>query len=88
MPAVLLLIRIGKMPFPIPFLWFPIWLILFPVALLGQITGSVASLFKRRRCGTLAGLAVSMTLWSFVTCLHGLEVVVSSREDNLSLRFI
>ncbi|MFO7627816.1 MAG: hypothetical protein R6V62_11205 [Candidatus Fermentibacteraceae bacterium] len=88
MPALLLLLRFGKMPFPIPVLWFPVWLLLLPVALLAQTAGSVASLFCRDRSSTLARLSGSMALWSILPGLHGLEVNVSSSEESLMFRFI
>lgn len=88
MPALLLLLRFGKMPFPIPVLWFPVWLLLLPVAVLAQAAGSAAQLFCRGRKSALAALSGSMALWSILPGLHGLEVNISSREDRLMFRFI
>lgn len=88
MPALLLLLRFGKMPFPIPVLWFPVWLLLLPFALLAQAAGSTAQLFCRSRSTVMAGLSGSMALWSILPGLHGLEVNVSSREDRMMFRFI
>lgn len=88
MPALLLVLRIGRMPFPVPFPWFLVWVPLLPFALLGQAAGSVASVFNGKRSTALAALAGSMRIWGLVTCLHGLEVMVRSSEDNLVFRFI
>lgn len=88
MPALILLMRFGKMPFPIPVLWFPVWLLLLPFALLAQAAGSTAQLFCRGGNTVLAGLNESMALWSVLPGLHGLEVSVSSREERLMFRFI
>lgn len=88
MPALLLLLRFGRMPFPIPVLWFPIWLLLLPLALLAQVAGSAASVFYRGKNSVLAMLSGSLALWSILPGLHGLEVSVSSREDKLMFRFL
>ncbi len=88
MPALLLLMRFGRMPFPIPVLWFPIWLLLLPVALLAQVAGYAGSVFHRGKSSTLAMLSGSMALWSILPGLHGLEVNVSSREDRIMFRFL
>ncbi len=88
MPALLLVLRFGRMPFPLPLPWFPVWLVLLPLAILGQFVGSVSAVLARKRSDTLVLLSASMAAWSLITRLHGLEITVRSEKENLQFMFI
>lgn len=86
MPALLLLFRVGGMPFPIPVLWFPVWLLLLPLAVLARIVGAVAALFTGKTWAVF--LTESLSAWSLLPGLHGLQVSVSSGGRGFHFKFI
>ena len=86
MPALLLLLRIGRMPFSLPILWFPVWLVLLPPAILGQLVGSVAPLFTKKPWAVFQ--SGSIAAWSLLPGLSGLQIVVTSLREKLQLKFI
>ncbi|MBD3276748.1 MAG: hypothetical protein GF388_00460 [Candidatus Aegiribacteria sp.] len=83
MPAMLMLLRIKKVIIPIP--WFLLWLLLLPFALLGWLighTGLIADPDNRWLRAASEFWRVPLLLMS----MHGLEVRVRSKEDNVLIK--
>lgn len=86
MPALILILRIGGVPLPLP--WFLLWIILLPFVLLAMIAGTMARLVDS--CSRWARMMQeSWRLFAMVICLHGLQVDVRTGDDmKIGLRFI
>lgn len=87
MPAMFLLMRFGRMPFPVPLPWFVLWVVLLPFAILAQLAGWV-TLALGIRARVARALQVSMAAWSLLPGLHGLGISVRSKSENLQFRFV
>lgn len=85
MPAWILLMKIGKVPLPIP--WFILWLVLAPLVPVAWMLGTIGRLLGLK--GLVIGiLEESWRLFLMITCLHGLEVNVRSSEEKVRFSFI
>lgn len=85
MPAMILLLKIGRVPIPLP--WFIIWLLALPFAILGFIVGNIGLLIFP---GSFAMLAASQ-LWRVVLMImsvHGMKVHVDTDEEEVLIQFI
>ncbi|OPL18909.1 MAG: hypothetical protein AVO35_02975 [Candidatus Aegiribacteria sp. MLS_C] len=84
-PAMILLLRIGRVPVPLP--WFIIWLLALPFAILGFLAGNIGLLFSP---GSYAMLAASQ-MWRVVLLMmsvHGMKVHVDTADEQVLLQFI
>ena len=84
MPAILLLLRIGRVTVPLP--WFLLWLILLPFVPLAWLLGMIGSIFSDRDLFRFM-MAAPWVYWMLVS-LHGTEVHVNSSTENVLIRFI
>ncbi len=84
MPAVLLLLRIGRVVVPLP--WFILWLVLLPFVPLAWLVGLVGSLFSDRYVFRFM-MAAPWVYWMLIS-LHGTEVRVESENENILVKFI
>ncbi len=85
MPAWILLLRIGRVPLPLP--WFPVWLLLAPLLLLASLLGLLAKLLGLG--GDAAGtMAEAWRVIPLVTCLHGLRIGIDGGEQRIGLVFV
>ena len=84
MPAILLLLRIGRVTVPLP--WFILWLILLPFVPLAWFVGMVGSIFSDRDIFRFL-MTAPWVYWMLIS-LHGTEVRVQSGNDNILVKFI
>ncbi len=84
MPAVLLLLRIGRVVVPLP--WFILWLILLPFVPLAWLVGLIGSLFSDR--DVFRFLMVAPWVYWMLISLHGTEVRIESGKENILIKFI
>lgn len=85
MPATILLLKIGKVPVPLP--WFIIWLLALPFAILGWLVGNIGLVFFPRSYSMLA----ASQLWRVVLLMmsvHGMKVHVDTEQEEVLLQFI
>ena len=83
-PAFFLLARFGKVTLPLP--WFPVWLILLPLALLAWPVGFLGSAIGGGHVFRLLGQAPRM--WLMSCCLGGLRVRVRNDEQRICFSFV
>jgi hypothetical protein len=84
MPALLLVLRIGRIVLPLP--WFILWLILLPFVPLAWLTGLIGSLFSDRDVFRFL-MAAPWVYWMLIA-LHGTEVRIESQRENILVKFI
>jgi hypothetical protein len=84
MPAILLLLRIGRVTVPLP--WFLIWLVLLPFVPLAWLVGMIGSIFSDVDLFRFL-TAAPLVYWLLVS-LHGTELRVSGSRDNVLVKFI
>ena len=84
MPAVLLILRIGRVVVPLP--WFLFWVILLPFVPLAWLIGLMGSLFSER--DLFRFLVIAPWAYCVLLCLHGTELRIESRNANVLVRFI
>ena len=84
MPAILLLLRIGRVVVPLP--WFILWLVLLPFVPLAWLVGLVGSLFSDR--DVFRFLMTAPWFYWMLMSLHGTEVRIESKNENILVRFI
>lgn len=85
MPAMILVLRIGKVTVPLP--WFLVWLLAAPLALLAWMAGSVGLLFLPRSYS----MRVACQAWRVVLLamrLHGIRVHVDTEDQEVLVQFI
>ena len=82
MPAFFLIVKIWKVPIPIP--WFLLWLLLLPFV---PVAILVSPLFSGSDYGKL--LRNAHLAWYMIVSLHGLKVDINSRDgDAVYLSFV
>jgi len=84
MPALLLIMRIGRIIVPLP--WFVLWLILLPFVPLAWCVGFIGSIFSDRDVFRFL-IAAPWVFWMLM-CLHGTEVRVNSKKECILIKFI
>ncbi len=86
MPALLFVMRIGRVFVPLP--WFPLWLVALPLSLAAWFVGEGARVFTRARWTDWARMA-PRAAW-LITALHGLKVDISGsdRGENVFLMWL
>jgi hypothetical protein len=84
MPAILLLLRIGRVTVPLP--WFLIWLVLLPFVPLAWLVGMIGSIFSDADLFRFF-TAAPFVYWMLVS-LHGTEVRVDGSGENVLVKFI
>ncbi len=75
MPAFFLIVKVGKVPIPLP--WFLLWLLLIPLVPLAILISPFLPRSDQRKLLRNAHLA-----WWIIVSLHGLKVDVNSRDDH------
>ncbi|MFO8183923.1 MAG: hypothetical protein R6U39_07085 [Candidatus Aegiribacteria sp.] len=85
MPAFILLLRIKKVVIPLP--WFLVWLLAAPFALAGWLLGNMGLIFFP---GSYAMRVLSQAwrLVLFIMTMHGTEIRIESKEEDLLIEFI
>lgn len=85
MPSFILLLRIRKFVIPLP--WFLVWLLASPFALAGWLVGNMGLIFFPRSFAMKA-LSQAWRLVLFIMTMHGTEIRIESKEENLLIEFI
>lgn len=85
MPAWILLLRIRNFLIPIP--WCIVWILLLPFFLITSTVGYLARL-SGLKYYTFRLLSESWRILMLITCLHGIEIRVNTKQENILLKFI
>lgn len=85
MPAFILLLKIRKMVIPLP--WFLVWLLAAPFALAAWLAGNMGLIFLPESYAMRA-LSQAWRLVLFMMTMHGTEIRVESKEEDLLIEFI
>jgi len=83
-PALLLLVGVGRITIPLPY--FPVWILLLPVAVLAGGVGLLGRAVGFE--GVSRTLSQAPRMWLLACCLHGLSVNVRSEEHGIRFSFV
>ncbi len=85
MPAMIMILKIGKVTVPLP--WFLLWLLALPLAVLGWLVGNIGLVFFPESYSMRAA-SLSPRVVMLLLSLHGLELKVDSSSENVLIQFI
>jgi hypothetical protein len=83
-PALLLLVGVGRFTVPLPY--FPVWMLLFPLAVLAGAAGYAGRALGIG--GASRPLSQAPRMWLMACCLHGLSVNVRSDDGGIRFSFV
>jgi hypothetical protein len=84
MPAILMVLRVGRWIIPLP--WFLLWVILLPFAILAWLAGLAASLFSDR--WEFRALVQAPRALYMIMSLSGMRCDVTSEGRRMAVAWI